>query len=105
MKKKTNSIRIRPLSNYKCGLCSLVFLGAHYDKHRSECGQSLTEEKYRSVLTFAPKNKIARSFNNLKRSEVIAEIKKSNINGPYTKKDEMELNRTQGNRYAGFVKK
>ncbi len=40
-----------------------------------------------------------------KRSEVIAEIKRSKLNGPYTIEDERELNRVVGSKNAGFVKK
>jgi hypothetical protein len=56
-------------------------------------------------LKVAKKNKPVNPLNARKRSEVIAEIKKSKLNGPYTKDDEKELNRILGSRHAGFVKK
>jgi hypothetical protein len=101
MKKQTKSIRNGPNGKYKkCRICSKVFSGQNYDKHRSLCG---VNSKF--TLKVAKKNKPVNPLNARKRSEVIAEMKKGQLNGPYTKIDEKELNRTQGSRYAGFVKK
>ena len=101
----------------KCKNCSKGFTVIAYNKHRKVCGLNLTSSTADiSVVktlhkTNKTRSKFRGSINQMspskgkKRSEVIAELKRGKLNGPYTKEDEKELNRIIGSRNAGFVRK
>ena len=101
----------------KCKNCGKGFTVIAYDKHRLICGLNVTTStESMSLATTLHKTKKNRSkfrgsINQVypskgkKRSEVIAELKRGKLNGPYTKEDEKELNRIVGSRNAGFVRK
>jgi hypothetical protein len=101
----------------KCKNCGKGFTVIAYNKHRLICGFNVkTSTESMSLDTTLHKTKKNRSkfrgsINQVspsrgkKRSEVIAELKRGQLNGPYTIQDEKELNRIVGSRNAGFVRK
>jgi hypothetical protein len=101
----------------KCKNCGKGFTVKDYNKHKLNCGVNLTSSTGSIDLekafkkTTKKKAQFKGSIKQMpdsmgrKRSEVIAEIKRSKLNGPYTIEDERELNRIVGSKNAGFVKK
>lgn len=101
----------------KCRSCGKGFTVIAYNKHRLICGLNVTNSTENMSLastrhkTKNNRSKFRGSVNQVhpskgkKRSEVIAELKRGKLNGPYTREDEKEINRIVGRRHAGFVRK
>jgi ribosomal protein S27AE len=99
----------------KCNNCGKGFTVIAFNKHRLICGLEVATENMSIATTLHKTKKNSSKFRGSinqahpskgkKRSEVIAELKRGKLNGPYTKEDEKELNRIIGSRNAGFVRK